>query len=223
MNKKLKKYRFAEKIRTVYQEDYKPQYITEAAAVLRQGGTVVIPTTSLYGLGVTAFDSEAVKQLYRIKNRPDANPILILIHCTENMEQYAKRLSEPAIALMKCFWPGNVTLVVEAGPLIPDILCSGSGKIGIRQCFHPITAALIKALGTPITGTSANTSGNPGCSSISALEDVIAEQVQLILDAGELKGGNGSTVVDVTTDPITILREGTIPRHKIFQALSNNC
>ncbi len=91
-----------------------------------------------------------------------------------------------------------------------------TGKIGVRLCKHPVASALAKAAKSPITGTSANISGNTGCSDISNLDMKIAERTDLIIDAGSLKGGTGSTIVDVTTDFPAVLREGSIPAEDIF-------
>jgi L-threonylcarbamoyladenylate synthase len=110
--------------------------------------------------------------------------------------------------LMDAFWPGRITLVFNARPEVPDILTSGTGKIGIRLPEHPVAVALVNMLDHPITATSANLSGMEGVFQIQDLREDFMRDVSLILDGGPLKGGQGSTVVDVTTDPPSVMREG---------------
>ncbi|RLC23137.1 MAG: threonylcarbamoyl-AMP synthase, partial [Deltaproteobacteria bacterium] len=98
-------------------------------------------------------------------------------------------------------------------------LTGGTGKIGIRMPEHPVALSLVKKVNSPITGTSANISGQLGCSAISDLDVQIADKIDMMLDAGQLKGGTGSTVIDVTTSFPTILREGYVSAKNIFAAL----
>jgi len=120
---------------------------------------------------------------------------------------------------MECFWPGALTIVFKAKKVLPANLTAGTGRIGVRMPQHPVALALAKALKSPITATSANITGNSGCSQVSDIDPLIADKLDLILDAGPLKGGIGSTVVDVTYDFPKILREGAIPATDIFAVL----
>jgi L-threonylcarbamoyladenylate synthase len=121
---------------------------------------------------------------------------------------------------MQTFWPGRLTLVFEARQTLPHQLTARSGKIGVRLPGHPVALALTQQVGNAITGTSANLSGRPGCYQVSDLGPDIAEQLDLILDGGTLKGGVGSTVVDITEDPPRILREGQVTAEEIRSCLS---
>lgn len=190
--------------------------IREAAEIIRKGGVIAFPTRCLYGLGADAFNPVAVARLFRIKQRSAAKPILILIDSPSRLEPLVTRISNFADTIMARFWPGRVTLVLEASAMIPADLTAGSGKIGIRQAGHPVAAALAAAARGPITGTSANLSGQPGCHRIEDLTPAIAEQLDLILDAGPLEEGRGSTVVDVTGDTPRVLREGVVSKHDIL-------
>lgn len=184
--------------------------IQEAAKVIKAGGVAVFPTTGLYGIGVDAFNSSAIEKIFYIKKRPVNKPILILIDDEINWQELVKSVPESASRLIKSFWPGDITLVFEASDTLPLYLTSGTGKIGIRMTAHKVAHSLIKALGKPLTGTSANISGNSGCSRVEDLESSIVNQVDVILDAGPLNAGTCSTVVDVTVDPPRILRPGRI-------------
>jgi L-threonylcarbamoyladenylate synthase len=118
---------------------------------------------------------------------------------------------------MTAFWPGKLTLVFRASSSILPGLTAGTGKIGIRLPVYPVARILVLAAGRPITATSANISGQIGCSQIADIDPAVAAAVDLILDAGPLKGGAGSTILDVSEDPPVILREGSIPRSRIFR------
>ncbi len=184
--------------------------IEEAAAVIRQGGVIAFPTRCLYGLGADAFNPDAVEQVVKIKQRPEQNPILVLIDSKKQLESLVMHIPPAADAIMEAFWPGRVTLVFEARNSLPDQLTAQTGKIGVRLPGHPAAFALVKHVKGPVTGTSANLSGHPGCYRAKDLAPTIARQLDLILDAGTLIGGIGSTVVDVTVEPPRILREGAV-------------
>ena len=191
--------------------------IEKAASVIKAGGTIAYPTRCLYGLGVDPFNAGAVAGIFSIKQRAVQKPILILIDHPEQLQRLVTHVPNIAANIMRQFWPGQVTLVFEAGPNVSPDLTGGSGKIGIRLPGHPVASALVEAVAGPITGTSANLSGSPGCHQISDLEPRVAHQLELILDAGPLGGGRGSTVVDVTgrSKPI-VLREGVIAARDIM-------
>jgi L-threonylcarbamoyladenylate synthase len=198
-----------------------PEAIGRAEAVIRAGGVVCFPTRCLYGLGAGALDAAAVERVYEIKQRPADMPLLVLISRSAQLAELAARVPPMAKMLIERFWPGRLTLVLEAQPLIPARLTAGTGKIGIRLAAHPVARALVEAFAGPITGTSANLSGESGCRQIAALDPRIARQVDLILDGGALKGGVGSTVVDVTGENPVVIREGDISRPEILAAIKS--
>ena len=193
-----------------------PETIQEAAGVIRQGGVIAFPTRCLYGLGADAFNPEAVDRIFKIKQRPTEKPILILIDDPIRLKRLVTRVSGAALTTMDRFWPGKVTLVFEARADVPPCLTAGTGKIGIRLAGHPVASSLVRELQQPLTGTSANVSGRPGCHQIEDLPPEVTEQLDLILDAGPLKGGRGSTVVDVTGEIPRVLREGVVPEKEIL-------
>jgi L-threonylcarbamoyladenylate synthase len=192
--------------------------IEDAADVVRKGGVIAFPTRCLYGLGADAFNAKAVERLVGIKQRPAEKPILILVDDRHRLKGLVTHITKAARAISERFWPGRVTLVFEASAEVPGTLTAGTGKIGIRQAGHPVAAALIRAIQGPITGTSANQSGFPGCHQMQDLQPTVAEQLDLILDAGPLEGGRGSTVVDVTGDVPRVLREGVVSEKDIMEA-----
>jgi len=208
------------KIRQINPEDPQPDLIKEAGEVIGSGGIVTFPTKHLYGLGADAFNPEALDRIFEIKQRPYQKPLLVLIRHRRELERLVRAVPPIATRIIDRFWPGGVTLVFEAKAGLPIRLIAKTGKIGVRLAAHPVAAALANAVKNPITGTSANISGNIGCSKVADLDPSIIDQLSLILDAGSLPKGVGSTVVDVTGDRITILREGTVPAKAIYDALN---
>ncbi len=195
-----------------------PDIISKAARIIEEGGIVIIPTQGLYGIAADAFNDKATEKIFTIKNRPSTNPLLIFIKETGVLDSLVTDISPDAKKLMAAFWPGKVTLIFHAKPHLPRALTAGTGKIGIRIPGHPVTSALVEALVCPITGTSANPSGKKGCHDIFSLPDSILSNADLILNAGPLKGGSGSTVIDTTIHPVRILREGAVSSKAIFRS-----
>ena len=192
-----------------------------AADAVRAGGVVCFPTRCLYGLGADARNEAALRRIFEIKQRPPDMPLLVLISHSAQMAALAERVPPAARLLMERFWPGRLTIVLPALPDLPPVLTAGKGKIGIRLAGHPVARALVEAVGAPLTGTSANVSGGAGCRQIPDLDPRIAQGADMVLDAGPLKGGAGSTVVDVTGETPVIIREGEVPKHEIIAALKS--
>ncbi|MBW2645053.1 MAG: threonylcarbamoyl-AMP synthase [Deltaproteobacteria bacterium] len=184
--------------------------IDKAAKVILEDGIVVFPTRAFYGIGANAFSFKAVEKVYHIKQRNYSQPILILIADIKELAPLVRDVPASARDLIKRYWPGKVTLVFHAAKTLPDNLTGGTGKIGIRLVGHPVARELVKAVGRPITGTSANISGRPACSTVDALDNEIVQKIDLVLDSGRLAGDIGSTVIDVTVDPPKVLREGVV-------------
>ena len=189
--------------------------INRAADSLLSGGLVAYPTESFYGLAVDASNEEAIERLFLVKKRRPGRPVLILIPSIESLAQYAARIPSIADQLIVAFWPGGLTLVFEAGTMVSPLLTGGTGKIGIRLSSHPVATALTRAIGVPISGTSANISGEPACRNAQEVLSCLGEMVNLILDGGETTGKIGSTVLDVTVHPPRILREGMVAKEQL--------
>ena len=189
--------------------------LQKAASIICFGGVVAFPTESFYGLGVSALDDKAIQHLFDIKKREENQPILLLIPSVSVLDRYVTHIPKIARQLMEAFWPGGLTLVFEAKPELSHLLTSGTGKIGLRLSGHPVATALAQAVGAAITGTSANVSGQPACSSAEAVLRSLGKNVDLIIDGGRTKGGKGSTVLDVTVDPLLVLREGMVTRDQL--------
>ncbi|MCD4677284.1 MAG: threonylcarbamoyl-AMP synthase [Desulfobacula sp.] len=198
-----------------------PDIIAKAGKITQNNGVVIFPAKCLYGVAANALNNKAVEKVFHLKQRPLNNPILILIPDTTLLPDLVKSIPTSAEKLIKAFWPGNLTIVFEAKDNIPQLLTAGTRKIGIRIPAHPVAKALVEYTNFPITGTSANLSGQIGCSQTVQLSSSIIDHVDLVLDAGTLKGGTGSTIVDVTTSDINIIREGEVSVHLINEILAN--
>ncbi len=211
--------RYKDKIRRIDPLFPQPDMISEAANIIKKGGVVSFPTKCLYGLGADAYNPKAVAKVFEIKQRLLNKPLLVLINANDDLHKLVKNVPKAAQTIMDRFWPGEITIVFEAKKTLPVNLTAKTGKIGVRVPEHRAASALIDAAGFPITGTSANISSGFGCSRICNMDPLIAEKLDLILDAGPLKGGAGSTVIDVTIDPPKILREGEISVKDVLNAL----
>ncbi len=189
--------------------------IAEASSILRAGGVVAYPTETFYGLGADGQIEDAIKKIFLIKGRNFKNPISVIIGNANDVRGLVEEIPEFALHLMEKFWPGALTIIFKASPDVSPLLTAGTGKIGIRLSSHPVATALANKLGHPITATSANLSGKHECTSADEVIQGIGDQIDAVMDGGQTPGGSGSTIIDVTTDPPVILREGIIPKYKL--------
>jgi len=198
-----------------------PDAIRRAAILIRDGGVVVYPTSLLYGLGADALNPNAVDRVFAVKRRAATKPVSVLINGRQDLDCLAADIPAAASVLMERLWPGRVTLVFRAACGLPPNLTAGTGKIGIRLPLHPVAKKLLEAAAMPVTATSANLSGGPACASILDMPETLLREADLILDAGELPGGAGSTVIDVTLSPPVILREGAVSASAVRASLED--
>jgi L-threonylcarbamoyladenylate synthase len=193
--------------------------LQEAAKVLKNGGLVAYPTESFYALGADALNPEAVMKVFDAKGRSDLKPLPVIIHEKSIITLLTKELSPQARNAIERLMPGPVTLVLPASLTVPEMLTGGTGKIGIRMPDHEVASGLARALGGPVTATSANLAGLPG---LTTAEGVISSlpDIDLVLDGGATPGAPASTVVDLTCDPPRILREGRVSKARIVELLA---
>ena len=197
----------------------KARSITQAAQVILEGGVIIYPTETIYGIGANALEPKIVEKVFAIKERKKSNPILVLVPNRESLEELAIGVPEQAEVLMRNFWPGPLTIVFQASPIVSPILTAGTGKIGIRLSSDNFCRELLSICGIPITSTSANLSGEPNPDSIGIISKLVLDSVDLIVDAGKLTSQTPSTVVDVTKGKVELLREGAISFQRIQEVL----
>ncbi len=196
------------------------QQLQKAVSILKNGGVIACPTDTVYGLGADAFNEEAVRRIYQIKQRPFDQPLSVLIAEMSELNRLTETFPEAARVLADRFWPGGLTLVVSKSASIPDWVTAGGDTVAVRIPDHPITLDLIRALGNPLIGTSANLSGYPSVTSAEEVRAQMGGAVDFILDGGVCPGGIESTVVDVTGQFPVVLRKGAISRDEIGDCFS---
>ena len=179
--------------------DLDPEVLERAAGAVAAGDLVVYPTETVYGLGADALDPDAVERVFEAKGRDRAKPVSMAVPDLDAAQEHA-RLTERELAFAREFLPGPVTLVVERGADVPDVLTAGRDRVGLRIPDHDGALALLELTG-PLTATSANVSGTGSVRRSDALDRSIHETVAVVLDGGETPGG-GSTVVDVERDEV---------------------
>ncbi len=183
--------------------------IVAAADLLRRGLPVVLPTDTVYGVGVLPFDAAAVERLYAVKGRPAEKGIPILLGDVADVAHVAGIIPSAAAALMAHFWPGPLTLVVPRRPELPANL-SPDDTIAVRVPDHAVARALIRAAGGALATTSANVSGRPPARAADEALAALDGRVAAVLDDGPSPGGVASTVVDCTVDPPVVRRVGPL-------------
>ena len=193
------------------------------ANIIKSGGIVVFPTETVYGIGADCLNEEAIKKLYRVKNRPLDNPISLLVSNVDMIENVVEKVNDVEYKLIKAFFPGPLTLVIKKKKIISDILTANLDNVGIRMPNNEIAIRLIEYLKMPIATTSANISGNPSGTSVEDVIQEFGEKIDYYIDGGKSKIGEGSTVAQVMEDgSINIIREGSITLEQMLDAIKNN-
>lgn len=180
-----------------------------AADTLRAGGVVAFPTETFYGLAVPALDAGSVRRVFELKGRPDSKPLLVLVDSVAMAETVA-HVTPSARDLMTRYWPGALTVVLPAHPTVPSVVTAGTGTLGIRLSSHPVAQGLVGLLGEPVTAPSANPNGLAPPTTAAGVLGHFPEGIGLILDGGATRGGEPSTVLDLTVDPPRVLRQGAV-------------
>jgi tRNA threonylcarbamoyl adenosine modification protein (Sua5/YciO/YrdC/YwlC family) len=193
--------------------------IEHAASFIRRAEVIAVPTDTFYGLAADPFNLMAVARIYEIKGRPERKALPILVSSVEQAQQLAAFLPDAFFILAEKFWPGALTIVTDATPRLPLKVTGNTGRVALRLPDSKVPAALIAAVGSPVTGTSANLSGFAACVSAPQVVKQMGERVPLILDGGESKAKLASTVVELRGDDWIILREGPISEADLRAAL----
>lgn len=201
------------------QSDTSGNAIEAIRSTLNSGGVIAFPTDTFYGLGADPFNPDALSKIFQIKQRPSDKPLLVLIHSKNQVADLSEHITPLAKTLMEHFWPGPLTLLFKAAPDLPSELTAGTDKIGIRLSAHSFTLQLLKALKSPLTAPSANISGTGELGTAQEVASILGNKLDLIVDGGPTPGGKTSTVLDTTTIPPTLLREGVISRSDLESVL----
>ena len=184
--------------------------IEKAAEIIKNGGLVVIPTETVYGLGGNGLLSKSAEKIYAAKGRPSDNPLIIHINEPSDAEKYAYT-NETFYALAKAFMPGPLTVILKKRDIVPLTVTGGLETVAIRCPAHKVARAVIEAAGVPVAAPSANISGKPSPTSAEHVIDDLSGKVDMIIDGGECDIGLESTIVSIGEDnSLTLLRPGGI-------------
>jgi tRNA threonylcarbamoyl adenosine modification protein (Sua5/YciO/YrdC/YwlC family) len=196
--------------------------IEYAARFIKHGEVIGIPTDTFYGLSADPFNLAAIERVFQIKGRPESRALPILVNSVEQAVTLARDIPDAFLTLASRFWPGALTLVVEATHRLPLKVTGNSGRVALRWADSRIATALIEAVGGPVTGTSANLSGQPSCTNAEQLVRQLGNNLSLILDAGDTGGVLASTIVRIDGDEWSIVREGALPDSEIRAVFNNS-
>jgi len=189
--------------------------IEEAGNIIKNGGLVLFPTETVYGIGANGLDENAVKKIFIAKGRKQDNPLILHVSDYEMLKEISKDINETEQKLIEEFWPGPFTIILERTEKVPDIVTGGLTTVGIRMPENIIAQKLIKYSNVPIAAPSANISGKPSGTRIEDILEELKEKVDYIIDGGECKIGLESTVVRVIDNIPHILRPGKITAEQI--------
>jgi L-threonylcarbamoyladenylate synthase len=181
---------------------------------------VAFPTDTLYALGADALAAQAVERVITVKGRARGKPLSVLVPSVEALASLDVSLAAGVPDALRAFWPGPLTVVVKASGKFPAVLTAATGTVGLRIPAGPVAQAILAGFGGPVIGTSANKAGGPDPGDAKTVQRAIGGQIDLILDGGRVALGVPSTVLDCTSEPARILREGAIPRAKLAAAIA---
>ena len=190
--------------------------VERAVKILKNGGIVAFPTDTVYGLGANAFDEDAVLRVYEAKARPREFALTLLLADISQIKIVAENVPKITWKLAERFMPGALTIVLQKSLAVSNMITGDGNTVAVRVPDHPIPVAIVRGLGAPITGTSANRSGSPNPVTAEEVYKQLRNKVDLIVDGGKCPLGVSSTVLDLTTNPPKVIRYGTITREEII-------
>lgn len=193
--------------------------LKEMGETIQKGEIGIFPTETVYAIGTNGLDEEAIKKLYKIKQRPLDKPTSLLVSDMEMVKNLARDITEKEYKLMKTFFPGPLTIILKKKDIVPNILTGNTNTIGIRMPENEIARKLIEYANVPIAAPSANIANKPSGTNIENIINDFKETVDYYIDGGESKIGLGSTIVKIENNVPIILREGSITKEQIYECL----
>jgi L-threonylcarbamoyladenylate synthase len=179
-----------------------------AARYIRTGKLVAFPTETVYGLGANAFDLEAVRKIFKAKNRPADNPLIVHICKMRQLDEIAVKVPKRVRTLAEKVWPGPVTFLLYKSDIVPNLVSGNTDKVAVRMPAHPVALALIEKSAVPIAAPSANTSAKPSPTNAGHVMSDLRGKIDMVLDGGNAFFGLESTIIDSTSNPFALLRPG---------------
>lgn len=205
-----------------FREDKDYTKLDEPAKILRNGGIVVFPTETVYGIGANGFDTEAVKCIYKTKNRPPNKPINLLVSNIDMINQVAKDITELEYDIIKKFFPGPLTIILKKKDIVPNIVTANGDTVGVRMPANEIALKLIEKAGVPLATPSANISGKTSGVNLPDIMKDFEGKVDYFIDDGPSKIGYASTIVQIIDGVPHILRQGSITEEDIKSVCKKN-
>ena len=193
--------------------------LAEAAALLREGGLVGIPTETVYGLGANGLNEQAVKNIFAAKGRPQDNPLILHIPDVSWLERYCKDIPLTAYQLAEAYWPGPMTMILYHKDMVPEAVTAGLDTVGMRCPAHKLCRDIIAAAGVPVAAPSGNTSGRPSPTTAQHMLEDMDGKIEAIVDGGPCSVGVESTIIDLTCNPPRLLRPGGITLEQLRDVL----
>ena len=189
--------------------------LKEIAEIIKKGGIGIVPTETVYGIGANGLDEKAVEKIYLAKGRKQDNPINLLVNNIEMVEKVAKNITELEYKLMKAFFPGPFTIILNKKDIVPNIVTANQNTVGVRMPKNDIALKLIEYAGVPIAAPSANISGKPSGTDFKDIYNDFKDKVDFMIDGGESNIGIESTIIKVINNIPHILRPGSITAEEI--------
>ena len=193
--------------------------IAEAAAILRRGGLVGIPTETVYGLGADGLNEDAVRRIFEAKGRPQDNPLILHVASADWLERYCENVPQAAYDLAARFWPGPLTMILPRRDCVPLRTTGGLETVGVRCPDHAVTLQIIEAAGVPVAAPSGNTSGRPSPTTADHMVEDMSGKIDAIVEGGPCRVGVESTIIDLTVTPPRLLRPGGLPLEALEEVL----
>ena len=193
--------------------------IERAVHILKNGGVIGYPTETVYGLGGDAMNTAVIKRILHLKDREKPSPLLVLVPDIDFVKSLVTFIPDQAKLLIKTFWPGPLTLIFEASDQVPYLLVGGTDKIGIRVSSDPVCQQLLTVYQHPLISTSANKTGLPPALNADMVHSCFPNVLDLVLDDGERSMSLPSTILDVTTEPVRLVRAGGISKRAIVSVV----
>ena len=191
----------------------------QAAAILRSGGLVGIPTETVYGLGANGLNPEAVSHIFEAKGRPQDNPLILHIPEVSWLERCCQNIPLSAYELAERFWPGPMTMILPRKDIVPDVVTAGLDTVGMRCPDHTLCREIIRLADVPVAAPSGNTSGRPSPTTAQHMLEDMAGKIEAIVDGGHCSVGVESTIIDLTCTPPRLLRPGGVTLEQLESVL----
>lgn len=188
-----------------------PDETVNSAAIIRAGGIVAFPTETSYGLAVDPLNAAALDRLFTLKRRPPSKPVLVIVDRLERLSDLVSKVPLAYEPLINRFWPGPLTLIFPALPMLPRLLTAGTDTIGVRISSHLLAARICRQAGGAVTATSANVSGEQPACGPAEIQAMFGNRVDAIVDGGVIDQTAPSTIVNELNGKLNLIRGGCVP------------